>query len=148
MSAKRPDVIVGAFIVGMLLTPPDVISQTLLAIPIWLLFEVGIIFSKILIKNKFNSKIIFYNYSTDHASYVIMVCGPRSEISDSWLGQAKVNKWVPLLTLTVNLILVSLNREPFPKNPAQAPRSAKAEPRSVKQVLKTRSTVADRGTGP
>ena len=34
--------IVGAFIVGMLLTPPDVVSQTLLAIPIWLLYELGI----------------------------------------------------------------------------------------------------------
>jgi len=42
---KRPYVIVGAFVAGMLLTPPDVISQTLLAIPIWLLFELGIYFS-------------------------------------------------------------------------------------------------------
>jgi len=40
---KRPYVIVGAFIVGMLLTPPDIISQTLLALPMLLLFEVGII---------------------------------------------------------------------------------------------------------
>lgn len=40
---KRPYVFVGAFVVGMLLTPPDVISQTLLAIPMWLLFEIGII---------------------------------------------------------------------------------------------------------
>jgi sec-independent protein translocase protein TatC len=61
LSAKRPYVIVGAFIVGMLLTPPDVISQTLLAIPIWLLFEVGIIFSKILIKNKFNSNEVLHD---------------------------------------------------------------------------------------
>jgi sec-independent protein translocase protein TatC len=43
LRAKRPYVVVGAFVVGMLLTPPDVISQTLLAIPMWLLFEVGII---------------------------------------------------------------------------------------------------------
>ena len=40
---KRPYVVVGAFVVGMLLTPPDVISQTLLAIPMWVLFEVGVI---------------------------------------------------------------------------------------------------------
>ena len=52
LSEKRPYVIVGAFIVGMLLTPPDVISQTLLAIPIWLLYEVGIFFSKIISRNK------------------------------------------------------------------------------------------------
>ena len=42
---KRPYLVVGAFVVGMLLTPPDVISQTLLAIPMWLLFELGIIFA-------------------------------------------------------------------------------------------------------
>ncbi len=43
LRAKRPYVIVGAFVVGMLLTPPDVISQTLLALPMWLLFEVGVL---------------------------------------------------------------------------------------------------------
>jgi sec-independent protein translocase protein TatC len=43
---KRPYVIVGTFVVGMLLTPPDIISQTLLAVPMWVLFELGIIFSK------------------------------------------------------------------------------------------------------
>lgn len=42
LSAKRPYVIVGAFVIGMFLTPPDVISQTLLALPMWLLFEVGV----------------------------------------------------------------------------------------------------------
>ncbi|MBL1433161.1 MAG: twin-arginine translocase subunit TatC [Gammaproteobacteria bacterium] len=46
LKEKRPYVFVGAFVLGMLLTPPDVISQTLLAIPMWLLFEVGLIFSK------------------------------------------------------------------------------------------------------
>lgn len=40
---KRPYVIVGAFVVGMLLTPPDIISQSLLAIPMWILYEFGII---------------------------------------------------------------------------------------------------------
>ena len=43
---KRPYIIVAAFVIGMLLTPPDVISQTLLAIPMWLLFELGIFFSR------------------------------------------------------------------------------------------------------
>ncbi|MEM6573687.1 MAG: twin-arginine translocase subunit TatC [Pseudomonadota bacterium] len=46
---KRPYIIVGAFVVGMLLTPPDIISQTLLALPMWVLYELGIIFSKILL---------------------------------------------------------------------------------------------------
>jgi sec-independent protein translocase protein TatC len=46
LRAKRPYVLVGAFVVGMLLTPPDVFSQTLLAIPMYCLFEVGIFFSR------------------------------------------------------------------------------------------------------
>nr|VFK37262.1 MAG: sec-independent protein translocase protein TatC [Candidatus Kentron sp. SD]VFK42289.1 MAG: sec-independent protein translocase protein TatC [Candidatus Kentron sp. SD]VFK80561.1 MAG: sec-independent protein translocase protein TatC [Candidatus Kentron sp. SD] len=47
LASKRPYVIVVAFIIGMLLTPPDVISQTLLALPMWILFEFGIFFSRI-----------------------------------------------------------------------------------------------------
>jgi len=46
LSSKRPYIIVGAFAIGMLLTPPDVFSQTLLAVPIWLLFELGLYFSR------------------------------------------------------------------------------------------------------
>jgi len=43
LKQKRPYIIVGAFVIGMLLTPPDVISQTLLAVPVWLLFELGLL---------------------------------------------------------------------------------------------------------
>jgi sec-independent protein translocase protein TatC len=50
--AARPYVIVGAFVVGMLLTPPDVISQTMLAIPMWFLYEMGIIASRTIIKRR------------------------------------------------------------------------------------------------
>ncbi len=46
LTAKRPFVIVGCFTIAMLLTPPDVISQFLLAIPMWLLFEIGVIWGK------------------------------------------------------------------------------------------------------
>ncbi|WP_034949351.1 Sec-independent protein translocase subunit TatC [Erwinia oleae] len=46
LKKKRPYILVGAFVVGMLLTPPDVFSQTLLAIPMYALFEVGIFFSR------------------------------------------------------------------------------------------------------
>jgi len=49
---KRPFIIVGAFFFGMLLTPPDVISQTLLALPMWLLFELGLFFSRIVYRDK------------------------------------------------------------------------------------------------
>ncbi|NVJ68085.1 MAG: twin-arginine translocase subunit TatC [Gammaproteobacteria bacterium] len=47
LASKRPYIVVGAFVFGMLLTPPDVISQTLLALPMWLLFEIGLIFGRV-----------------------------------------------------------------------------------------------------
>jgi sec-independent protein translocase protein TatC len=43
---KRPYIIVAAFVIGAFLTPPDVISQTLLAVPMWMLFELGLLFSR------------------------------------------------------------------------------------------------------
>ena len=48
LAKKRPYIVVGCFIFGMLLTPPDVISQSLLAIPMWLLFELGVFFGRLL----------------------------------------------------------------------------------------------------
>lgn len=47
----RPYVIIGCFVVGMLLTPPDIVSQTLLAVPTWFLFEIGLLATKIFIRN-------------------------------------------------------------------------------------------------
>lgn len=46
---KRPYIIVAAFVIGMLLTPPDVVSQTLLAVPMYLLFEAGLWCSRLLV---------------------------------------------------------------------------------------------------
>src|SRR5690606_28954093 len=48
----RPYVLVGCFVVGMVLTPPDVFSQTLLAVPMWLLFEVGLLFGAMIRREK------------------------------------------------------------------------------------------------
>ena len=50
LGAARPYVLLGAFVLGMLLTPPDVISQTLLAVPVYLLFELGIFMSRFFVK--------------------------------------------------------------------------------------------------
>ena len=56
LSKKRPYIIVSSFILGMVLTPPDVISQILLAVPIWLLFELGLFLAYLITRNKYNSK--------------------------------------------------------------------------------------------
>ncbi|MBL4631466.1 MAG: twin-arginine translocase subunit TatC [Paraglaciecola sp.] len=52
LRAKRPYVIVGVFVLGMLLTPPDIISQTLLAIPMWILFEFGVVIGGIYMRKE------------------------------------------------------------------------------------------------
>lgn len=52
LAKNRAYVFLGAFVVGMLLTPPDVISQTLLAVPVYILYELGIIMAKILVPRK------------------------------------------------------------------------------------------------
>lgn len=46
LKQKRPYILVGAFVIGMLLTPPDIFSQTLLAVPMYLLFEIGVLFAR------------------------------------------------------------------------------------------------------
>jgi len=52
LSEKRPYVVVGVFVIGMFLTPPDIISQTLLAIPMWFLFEIGLIAARMVKKDE------------------------------------------------------------------------------------------------
>jgi len=47
LSKKRPYVVLGCFVIGMLLTPPDVVSQSLLAVPMYLLYEVGLLFGRL-----------------------------------------------------------------------------------------------------
>jgi sec-independent protein translocase protein TatC len=56
LSKMRGYVLVGAFALGMMLTPPDVISQTLLALPMWLLFEIGLLMSRILLPHRIKEK--------------------------------------------------------------------------------------------
>ena len=52
LATKRPYIIVSAFVIGMLITPPDVISQTLLAVPMLFLFEAGLIMARIFLKER------------------------------------------------------------------------------------------------
>lgn len=52
LGQMRAYVFLGSFVAGMLLTPPDIISQTLLAVPIYLLFEVGIVMARIMLPEK------------------------------------------------------------------------------------------------
>jgi sec-independent protein translocase protein TatC len=62
LGKARPYVFLGAFVVGMLLTPPDIISQTLLAVPVYLLYEAGIIMSRVFAKKRKDAEAV----STDN----------------------------------------------------------------------------------
>ena len=52
LGKSRPYVFLGAFVMGMLLTPPDIISQTLLAVPVYLLYEAGILGAKLMLRSR------------------------------------------------------------------------------------------------
>jgi sec-independent protein translocase protein TatC len=52
LTQKRPYVVVGCFVVAMMLTPPDPFTQSMLAFPMWALFEVGIIAGRLVSKRK------------------------------------------------------------------------------------------------
>lgn len=62
---KRPYIVVGAFCIGMLLTPPDVISQTLLALPMLVLFELGVFFSRIMMRKRAEDESDCSEYATE-----------------------------------------------------------------------------------
>lgn len=68
LAEKRPYVIVAAFVIGMFLTPPDVISQTLLAVPVWMLFELGLLFSRLFVPRKNIEDPIILNDGNDHSN--------------------------------------------------------------------------------
>ncbi|MGB0936921.1 MAG: twin-arginine translocase subunit TatC [Colwellia sp.] len=63
---KRPYVAVGAFVIGMLLTPPDIISQTMLAVPMLILFEIGIIVSSLYTRDDESQKTIDETQKNDN----------------------------------------------------------------------------------
>lgn len=50
LAEMRPYVVVGVFVIAMFLTPPDAISQTMLAVPMWMLFELGLVFSRFFVR--------------------------------------------------------------------------------------------------
>ncbi len=70
LAEKRPYIIVGAFVIGMLLTPPDAISQTLLAVPMWMLFEIGLLCSRLFVPK------------ADDADNAIMLITPKNQHDD------------------------------------------------------------------
>ena len=65
LTEKRPYVIVACFVVGMLLTPADPFTQSMLAIPMWMLFEVGIVAGKMIRKKQAEEEADQQNSTTD-----------------------------------------------------------------------------------
>lgn len=85
LAAKRPYIIVAAFVIGMLLTPPDIISQTLLALPMWILFELGLVLSSLYVKKEEDQEDDQEN--EDEAREADTVAGHDSESEVSAYGE-------------------------------------------------------------
>ncbi len=66
----RPYVIVGAFIVGAVFTPPDIISQFLLALPLWLLYEIGLLIASVIIRTKRTRTDADHEFNSIHPKHV------------------------------------------------------------------------------
>jgi len=93
LARKRPYIIVGVFVVGMLLTPPDVISQTLLALPMWILFELGIISSRFFQQRRKTSEEVRTDASSGPSTGAVATGGPTPDESPApspggWSSQA------------------------------------------------------------
>ena len=102
---KRPYVIVGAFVVGMFLTPPDVISQTLLALPMWVLFELGLMFSKGFVRDREEAQEdspeasltpVAVTVTTDDSDPIASGSKPVGTELDPAAGSADPDRFVPL----------------------------------------------------
>jgi sec-independent protein translocase protein TatC len=61
----RPYVIVGAFVIGAIFTPPDVVSQIMLAVPLWILYELGVLVAGWLVRKKVEAASDEYRPMTD-----------------------------------------------------------------------------------
>ena len=91
LKKNRSFIIIGSFVIGMVLTPPDVISQFLIAIPIWLLFEAGLVFSSFF-KVRENAQSKNSNNSSNDwtsSSHNEMMDSLEKEMNDNVIGDEK-----------------------------------------------------------
>ena len=91
LKKNRSFIIIGSFVIGMVLTPPDVISQFLIAIPIWLLFEAGLVFSSFF-KVRENAQSKNSNNSSNDwtsSSHNDMMDSLEKEMNDNVIGDEK-----------------------------------------------------------
>lgn len=91
LKKNRSFIIIGSFVIGMVLTPPDVISQFLIAIPIWLLFEAGLVFSSFF-KVRENAQSKNSNNSSNDwtsSSHNDMMDSLEKEMNDIVIGDEK-----------------------------------------------------------
>ena len=57
LAEKRRFIIVGCFFIAMFMTPPDAISMVMLAVPMWMLFELGLLFGKLIERRKKSAQV-------------------------------------------------------------------------------------------
>ena len=101
----RPYVIVGAFVVGAVFTPPDVVSQILLALPLCLLYELGILLSRFVV-------------TAPRTGLPMVVAGAPEAVAPETSAVTPSSDWSPMSDTEMNSAIASLDAQKKPDKPA------------------------------
>ena len=118
LKGKRPYVFIGCFVVGMLVTPPDVISQTLLAVPMWLLFEVGLIGSRFLgqPKSKINEDVAHDPVGPSESPVVATITNEATEDDPKDSETDEFDLYAPVETVETDSPIIEELDKPEPRD--------------------------------
>ncbi|MBK8452698.1 MAG: twin-arginine translocase subunit TatC [Thiofilum sp.] len=115
----RPYIIVGAFVIAMFLTPPDVVSQILMAVPIWMLFELGLVLSRV-----FNKHIARFKVEKDQFEQATTTQTTASEATDSSTNTVLATAGVAAATTAATTLWEDDQYLVQDANPSSAPESS------------------------
>lgn len=93
LTKARPYIIVGAFVIAMFLTPPDVVSQILMAVPIWLLFELGLVLSRVFGKHLERFKVEKAEHETGQSVHSVNLPVAAGAATAAAAGAATATAW-------------------------------------------------------
>ena len=118
LKSKRPYVFIGCFVIGMLVTPPDVISQTLLAVPMWLLFEVGLIGSRFLgqPKSKINEDVAHDPVGPSESPVVAAITNEATEDDPKDSETDEFDLYAPVETVETDSPIIEELDKPEPRD--------------------------------
>jgi len=134
LKEMRPYVIVGAFVIGMFLTPPDVFSQTLLAVPMWLLFEAGLLASRFIVRRRDRDEVVAATGTAGTGALApIAASGTSAAAAPASASAMGVSEHRPLTPEEMEAELDRIEAEELAARQGAAPGAAAGEPKSPKE---------------